>query len=61
MGQKTHPIGFRLGVSKDWRAEDYAGRELPASFPSVADARAAWQAAPLRTRSGVVAGRPSRP
>ena len=37
-----------------------AGRELPASFPSVADARAAWHAAPLRTRSGVVAGGPSR-
>ena len=36
------------------------GRELPASFPSVADARAAWHAAPLRTRSGVVAGRPGR-
>jgi small subunit ribosomal protein S3 len=30
MGQKTNPIGFRLGVSKDWRSRYYAGRELPA-------------------------------
>ncbi len=29
MGQKTNPIGFRLGVSKDWRSKYYAGRELP--------------------------------
>jgi small subunit ribosomal protein S3 len=30
MGQKTHPIGFRLGISKDWKSswfskKDYAG------------------------------------
>ncbi len=25
MGQKTHPIGFRLGVSKTWRSKWYAG------------------------------------
>jgi small subunit ribosomal protein S3 len=30
MGQKTNPIGFRLGVSKDWKSRYYAGRELPA-------------------------------
>ena len=30
MGQKTHPVGFRLGISKDWRSRYYAGRELPA-------------------------------
>jgi small subunit ribosomal protein S3 len=30
MGQKTHPIGFRLGVSKDWKSRYYAGRDLPA-------------------------------
>src|ERR671913_564412 len=30
MGQKTHPIGFRLGISRDWRSRYYAGRELPA-------------------------------
>ena len=30
MGQKTHPIGFRLGISKDWKSRYYAGRELPA-------------------------------
>ncbi|MFN9351871.1 MAG: 30S ribosomal protein S3 [Gemmatimonadota bacterium] len=29
MGQKTNPIGFRLGVSKDWRSRYYAGRDLP--------------------------------
>ena len=26
MGQKTHPIGFRLGVIKDWHATWFAGR-----------------------------------
>ena len=26
MGQKTHPIGFRLGVIKTWRSRWYAGR-----------------------------------
>ena len=26
MGQKTHPIGFRLGGIKDWRAHWFAGR-----------------------------------
>jgi small subunit ribosomal protein S3 len=30
MGQKTNPIGFRLGVSKDWRSTWYAKREMPA-------------------------------
>jgi small subunit ribosomal protein S3 len=30
MGQKTHPIGFRLGISKDWKSRYYAGREMPA-------------------------------
>src|SRR3712207_8819976 len=30
MGQKTNPIGFRLGISKDWRSRYYAGRDLPA-------------------------------
>ena len=30
MGQKTNPIGFRLGVSKQWNSRYYAGRELPA-------------------------------
>lgn len=24
MGQKTHPLGFRLGISKDWRSHWYA-------------------------------------
>ena len=30
MGQKTHPIGFRLGISKTWRSRWYASRDLPA-------------------------------
>jgi small subunit ribosomal protein S3 len=30
MGQKTNPIGFRLGISKTWRSTWYAnGREMP--------------------------------
>ena len=27
MGQKTHPIGFRLGVIKTWSSRWYAGRD----------------------------------
>ena len=27
MGQKVHPIGFRLGVIKDWQGRWYAGRK----------------------------------
>lgn len=30
MGQKTNPIGFRLGVTKNWRSTWYAGKEMPA-------------------------------
>ncbi len=26
MGQKVHPVGFRLGISKDWQAKWYADR-----------------------------------
>ena len=26
MGQKVHPVGFRLGVSKDWQAKWYADK-----------------------------------
>ncbi|MEX0979709.1 MAG: 30S ribosomal protein S3 [Gemmatimonadota bacterium] len=29
MGQKTHPIGFRLGVIKDWRSRWYAEKDFP--------------------------------
>jgi len=29
MGQKTNPIGFRLGVSKTWRSTWYANRDYP--------------------------------
>ncbi|MEN3040235.1 MAG: 30S ribosomal protein S3 [Bacteroidia bacterium] len=28
MGQKTHPIGFRLGITKGWYSNWYAGRKL---------------------------------
>lgn len=27
MGQKVHPVGFRLGVIRDWDSKWYAGRE----------------------------------
>ena len=31
MGQKTHPIGFRLGISKQWRSKWFASaKEFPA-------------------------------
>ena len=30
MGQKTNPIGFRLGVTKNWRSTWYASKEMPA-------------------------------
>ena len=30
MGQKTHPVGFRLGVTKQHRSRWYANREFPA-------------------------------
>ena len=30
MGQKVHPIGFRLGVVKDWTSTWYAGSSLTA-------------------------------
>ena len=26
MGQKTHPIGFRLGIIKDWDAKWFAAK-----------------------------------
>ena len=26
MGHKTHPIGFRLGINKDWQSRWFAGR-----------------------------------
>lgn len=29
MGQKTHPIGFRLGVVKDWSSRWFAGKDFP--------------------------------
>lgn len=29
MGQKTHPIGFRLGIIKTWNSKWYAGKDYP--------------------------------
>ena len=29
MGQKTHPIGFRLGVTRDWKSRWYADKNFP--------------------------------
>jgi small subunit ribosomal protein S3 len=26
VGHKTHPIGFRLGINKDWQSRWFAGR-----------------------------------
>ena len=30
MGQKTHPIGFRLGVVKPWKSRWFATKDMPA-------------------------------
>ena len=38
MGQKTHPIGFRLGISKTWRSTWYANRDFPALLRRRAEA-----------------------
>jgi hypothetical protein len=61
MGYDIRLQGARLTISPDpfeGGAFDIAitGRELASSFASVADARAAWHAAPRRTVSGVVTG-----
>ena len=32
MGQKTHPIGFRLSVNKNWRSNWYAGANFPSEL-----------------------------
>lgn len=32
MGQKTHPVGFRLGISKTWNSRWYSGREFSANL-----------------------------
>jgi small subunit ribosomal protein S3 len=29
LGQKTHPIGIRLGIVKDWNSRWFAGKEFP--------------------------------
>ena len=30
MGQKVHPIGFRVGIIRDWESKWYADKEFPA-------------------------------
>ena len=65
MGYDIRLHGPRLVITPDPSAGGafdiaIAGRELASSFTSVADARAAWQAAPRRTVSGVVSGGVSR-
>jgi len=30
MGQKTHPIGFRLGIVKPWQSRWFASKDMPA-------------------------------
>jgi len=30
LGQKIHPIGFRIGVYRDWESKWYAGKDFPA-------------------------------
>jgi small subunit ribosomal protein S3 len=30
MGQKTNPVGFRLGIVKPWVSRYYAGKDMPA-------------------------------
>lgn len=32
MGQKTHPIGFRLGIIKDWNSKWFANKEEYSKF-----------------------------
>ena len=32
MGQKTHPIGFRIAVTEQWRSRWYAGKKEFAKF-----------------------------
>jgi hypothetical protein len=61
MGYDIRLEGPRLIVAPDPYAGatfniEIAGRELPASFASVADARAAWHAAPRRTITGFLTG-----
>jgi small subunit ribosomal protein S3 len=32
MGQKVHPIGFRIGVTEDWRSRWFAPKAAYAEF-----------------------------
>lgn len=39
MGQKIHPIGFRIGVIRDWDSKWYADKEFPALLLEDAEIR----------------------
>lgn len=39
MGQKIHPIGFRIGVIRDWESKWYADKEFPALLLEDAEIR----------------------
>jgi small subunit ribosomal protein S3 len=34
MGQKVYPIGFRLGITENWRSRWYAGKDYPETLES---------------------------
>ena len=34
MGQKVHPIGFRLGTTENWRSRWYADKDYKATLKS---------------------------
>jgi small subunit ribosomal protein S3 len=34
MGQKVYPIGFRLGITENWRSRWYAGKDYPQTLES---------------------------
>ena len=35
MGQKTHPIGFRLGYNKDWNSRWFADKDFANLFRKI--------------------------
>ena len=39
MGQKIHPVGFRIGVNRDWESRWYADKECAALIKEDADIR----------------------
>jgi small subunit ribosomal protein S3 len=39
MGQKTHPVGFRVGVNKDWKSRWFFGKKFSAPLKEDIDIR----------------------